>query len=44
LVAVGRRIHEKFCSGGHGHHRPEVEGGRPHILGKIIGDLLEHLP
>jgi hypothetical protein len=44
LVAGGRRIHEKLCSGGHGHREPKVDGGGPHILGKIIGDLLEHLP
>jgi hypothetical protein len=43
LVADGRPIHEKFCFGGHGHRRPEVEGGGPHILREIIGDLLEHL-
>jgi hypothetical protein len=43
-VAGGRRIHEKLCSGGHGHGGPELEGGGPHILGEIIGDLLEHLP
>jgi hypothetical protein len=44
LVAGGRRIHEKLCSGSHGHPGPEVEGGGPHILGEIIGDLSEHLP
>jgi hypothetical protein len=44
LVASGRRIHEKLCSGGYGHRGPEVEGGGPHILGEIIGDLLEYLP
>jgi hypothetical protein len=44
LVAGGRRIHKKLCSGGHGHLGPEVEGGGPHILWEIIGDLLEHLP
>jgi hypothetical protein len=44
LVAGGRHIHEKLCSGGHGHRGPKVEGGGPHILGEIIGDLLEHLP
>jgi hypothetical protein len=43
-MAGGRCIHEKFCSGGHGYRGPEVEGGGLHILGEIIGDLLEHLP
>jgi hypothetical protein len=43
LMAGGRRIHEKLCSSGHGHRGPEVEGGGPHILREIIGDLLEHL-
>jgi hypothetical protein len=42
LVAGGRHIHKKLCSGGH-HRGPEVEGGGPHILEEIIGDLLEHL-
>jgi hypothetical protein len=43
-VAGGRRIHEKLYSGGHGHRGPEVNGGGPHILEEIIGDLLEHFP